>query len=310
LPPRRSASNCEERTFQLKHIRSAQQVQEFATLVRAIGEVNDLSTNADQPSISLRGTPSQVALAEWLVNEMDTAPDRSPASRDLRLSPSGDDRVRIVYLSSLNSVQQLQEAATLVRSITEIRRLFTFNASKAIVARGTSEQLQAMEWLLPDFDRTGTDLAGREHRMMTQPDGVIRVFHLRPELPIQELQEVATLIRATGEIRRLFTFNHTRALAVRGTPENIQLAQWLVNELGAPPANAATPEYPMPGGDFVRVYYVRDAASPAQLQQIAVNVRRTSGVRHLFTYNAPKAVVIRGSAVQLATADRALKEQN
>lgn len=298
----------QERTFRFTHVTDVREIQELATLVRAISELPKISTNTEQPGMMAGGSAQQMALAEWLVNEMDSAPNQSPVTREYRMPGVADDIVRVFYLSELKTVQQLQEAATLIRAITETRRLFTYNASKAVVIRGTAEQIKATEWMLPEFTRGGPDTEGREHRMSGDPEGVVRVFHLKPTLSVQELQEVATLVRAISEIRRLFTYNATQTIVMRGTQEQMQLAQWLISELDKP--SDAPGDFRMTNGDVVHVFYVPGAATVKRLQEIAVEVRRTTGVRRLFTYNTPRAITIRGSSDQIATAARLIKERN
>jgi hypothetical protein len=301
----------QEKTFRFNHIREVREIQEVATLIRAVGELKYLTTNTEQPSVWIKGTPAQIAMSEWLVTEVDSAPNKSPVTREYRTPGTADDIVRVFYLSDFKTPQELQEAATLVRAITEIPRLFTLTVPRAIVARGTAEQMKAAEWILPDFTRSGSDTVGREHRMTGVSEGVVRIFHLKPTLAIQELQEVATLVRSISEIRRLFTFNPTRAIAVRGTPEQIQLAQWLVTQLDKPAASTSAPgDFRMLNGDIVKIFYLPSAESPAQLQQIAVKVRQTTAVPRLFTYNAPKAMAIRGTSTQIEEAARMVKELN
>jgi hypothetical protein len=180
-----------------------------------------------------------------------------------------------------------------------------------IVVRGNAELVKVAEWLIPDFKSMGADSVGREYRMAGLPDGIVRVFHLKPTLAIQELQEVATLVRSISDIRRLFTFNSTKAIAVRGTAEDMQLAQWLIGELDKPAGKVTSPgDFKMLSGDVVRVFYVPGAQSTNELYKIATEVRTTTAVRRLFTYSAPKAMAVRGTATQIETADRMVKEKN
>lgn len=64
-----------------------------------------------------------------------------------------DDVVRVFYVSNATTVQEFQEVATAIRSVTEIRRVFTYNAQKALVVRGTVDQVALAEKLLQDLDK-------------------------------------------------------------------------------------------------------------------------------------------------------------
>jgi len=45
---------------------------------------------------------------------------------------------------------------------------------------------------------------------------------------------MATDVRSIGNIRRLFTYNLSNALIMRGTAAEMALADWLVKELDQP----------------------------------------------------------------------------
>ena len=49
---------------------TVQEVQEVATLIRAIGDVQ-IANDDEHKSLAIHGTPAQIALGEWLFNEMD-----------------------------------------------------------------------------------------------------------------------------------------------------------------------------------------------------------------------------------------------
>ena len=61
--------------------------------------------------------------------------------------------VKVFYLQNITSVQELNEISVAIRSVTEIRRLFTYNAQNAILARGTVDQVSLVEKLLQDLDK-------------------------------------------------------------------------------------------------------------------------------------------------------------
>lgn len=61
--------------------------------------------------------------------------------------------VKVFYLQNVTSVQELQEIATSIRSVTDIRRLFTYNAQNAILVRATADQVALAEKLIQDLDK-------------------------------------------------------------------------------------------------------------------------------------------------------------
>ena len=65
-------------------------------------------------------------------------------------------------------------------------------------------------------------------------DNVVRVFYIQNSTSVQEFQEIATAVRSLTEIRRVFTYNAQRAILMRGTPDQIGLAEKLIHDLDKP----------------------------------------------------------------------------
>ncbi len=61
--------------------------------------------------------------------------------------------VKVFYIKNITTVQELQEIHTAVRSIVNIRLMFTYNALNAIIARGTVDQIALAEKLIHDLDK-------------------------------------------------------------------------------------------------------------------------------------------------------------
>jgi general secretion pathway protein D len=64
-----------------------------------------------------------------------------------------DQVVKVFYLRNITSVQEFQEIVTAVRSVTDIRRMFTYNAQNAVMCRGTVDQVALAEKLFHDLDK-------------------------------------------------------------------------------------------------------------------------------------------------------------
>jgi hypothetical protein len=222
------------RVFYPKHTATVQDFQEVATLVRSIADVRRLITYNEPRALVMRGTADQAALAEWLVTTLNTAqPAGASAKLEYKMRGS-DDVVRVFYLAHTDTLQSLQEVATLVRSIGDIRRLFTYNAPKAVAMRGTSDQSALAEWLFVELDKLVKDSAAHEYHMSGTPEDVVRVFYLPHSGTVQHFQEIATFVRGTTHIRRAFTYNAPRALTLRGTADQIAEANQLIQERDKP----------------------------------------------------------------------------
>jgi general secretion pathway protein D len=60
---------------------------------------------------------------------------------------------RVFYLQNITSPQELQEAMTAMRTVTDVRKVFPFNSQSALVVRGTSDQIALAEKVLMDIDK-------------------------------------------------------------------------------------------------------------------------------------------------------------
>jgi hypothetical protein len=307
------------RVFHLHHVETAPDLNEFATLVRTISDISQVSADSAQKTLSVRGTASQIAIAEFLFTELDRQKVPDSVSQEFRVSNSADDVVRLFFMPNAGTVQSFQEVATTIRTITEIRRVFTYSTPRVLAVRGTADQVAATEFLVRELDQPAdakrTD--SRQYQMIdTRNMGftAVRVFYVPYASTVQQFQELATLVRTIGEIRQVFTYNAPRALTVRGTPDQVALADWLIHELAKPAETAASQKYTYPdvyhdGENIVRVFYVRDAPTIAALQQLATQIRTTAKIRRVFTYNESNAIALRGTEAQLALAEQMLQDR-
>jgi hypothetical protein len=308
------------RVFQFHHIETAQDLNEFATMVRTISDIPQLTVDAAQRSISVQGTASQIAIAEFLFTDLDrqTVPDT--AVQELRVSNNTDDVVHVFFAPNASTVQEFQEIATVVRTIAEIRRVFTYATPRALAVRGTSDQIAATAFLVHELDQPAaakrTD--SRQYQMIdtaNHGETEVRVFYVPYTATVQQFQEVATVVRNLGEVRRIFTYNTPRALIARGTADQVAFAGWMVRELGkplTPGTGSETYSYAVPdrdGENFVRVFYVKEVPTPAALLQLATQIRTTTKMRRVFAYSESKALALRGTEAQLATAAQMLQDR-
>lgn len=81
-------------------------------------------------------------------NTIFVAQDQPQKRRDYE-----DYEVKTFYLNNVQTTQELSEIATAVRAVTDIRRLFQYNAQKAILVRGTVDQVNLAEKLIRDLDK-------------------------------------------------------------------------------------------------------------------------------------------------------------
>jgi hypothetical protein len=309
------------RVFHVHHIDNERDLNEFATMTRAIAELQKLSTDYAQRTLTVTGSPAQIAMAEWMFTELDRQALPEFATKEFKVPNKDDDSMRVFFLRNTATVQDFQEVATTIRTVAEIRRVFTFNAPRALALRGTADQLAAADWMIRELDQPGdakrTD--SPVHDIVDTgylPETKIRVFYLPYATTTQQFQEVATLIRTIAETRRLFTYNTRKAMIVRGDAAEMGLTDWIVHELAKPVTaeTIASQTYTYSGPDrngekSVRVFYVKDTPTVQEFQQVATQIRTEAKITRVFTYNETRALVLRGTEAQLALAEQILHDR-
>jgi general secretion pathway protein D len=64
-----------------------------------------------------------------------------------------DEVTKVFYVPNASSVQEFQEIANAIRTVTEIRHLFTVNGGRALIVRATADQVALVEKLVHDLDK-------------------------------------------------------------------------------------------------------------------------------------------------------------
>jgi hypothetical protein len=222
----------------------------------------------------------------------------------------GQDAARVFQLHHIDKAQDLNEFATLIRTISDNPQVVVDTAQKTLAVQGTATQIAVAEFLFTELDRqTVPDSVSQEFKVANNADDVVRLFFVPDVASIQSFQEIATTIRTIAEIRRVYTYNTFRALAVRGTADQIAAAAFLVGELDQPAGakRADSRVYQMidtgnHGETAVRVFYLPYTSTIQQFQEVATLIRTIVEIRRVFTYNPPRALVVRGTTDQIAAA--------
>jgi hypothetical protein len=317
-----------DRVFHFTHTESATSRNQITTLIRVISDA-EASPDETQKTLTLHGTQEQIALAEWLLGEIDKPQipppnNREEATHSYQLQGGGENTVRVFFLLNFETVQAFQEVATAVRTTVDLRRAATYNGLRAFVTRGTPDQIALTTWLIGALDRpAGQKAVTRDYRMplSSDPHGeiAVRLLYAPNSATVQDFQQIATAVRTIADIRRLFTYNAARAIVARSTPEQIAMADWLMPQLDKPPVEKSGSSPAQSSGTYqyasasdrenmVKVFYLPQAATIDDFQRIATEIRTTTSLRRAFTYNAPRAMAVRGTLDQIAMAERMVKE--
>ena len=66
--------------------------------------------------------------------------------------------VKTFYVKNITQPQELQEIATALRTLTDIRRVLTYNAHSALMVRGTVDQVALAEKVIADLDKPKSEV--------------------------------------------------------------------------------------------------------------------------------------------------------
>lgn len=302
-----------DRVFRFQNTNKAQDFMELSTLIRVVSGVPRVTTDESEKTLELRGPSEEIALAEWLFHELDQPADpksRAAAVHQYTLSSGNENVVRLFYLPNATTVLMFQEIATLVRTVGDIRRLFTYNAARALVARGTAEQIELAAWLVDAIDKGSPAEYQMAANSDPRGDTVVHLFRIAHAASDRDFQELAIVVRTIGDIRRVFTYNEPRIMVVRSTAEQNALTQWLVQQLEQPAAGqAAMYEYQAPriSDNIIKLYYLRNSTAE-QFQHDTDEVRQKTGARMVLGYSRTRALAVRGNVNQVQMAERLVAE--
>ena len=297
-----STAFADNQVLQFQTASTQQSFQEIATVIRSITEVPEAMVNAEQKSLTIGGTPDQMAAAAWIFQQLE---HKATGKLQYKMPGPGDDVIGVFYIPKVTSARQLQEAGTVARSTGHWRKLFLYSGNNAAVVRGTAADIAMAEWIFSELNQPANPI----YHAPNSGDDFTRVFYIsKARTPIQ-VQELATVARSIGEIERMFVYSPTNAMVVRGKASEIALAEWLFAALDGPTKRPGA-DHKMPAtNEAVRIMYLTPEESIQRLQEVATSIRKTAQIRRLFTYSELRAIVTRGTPEQLANAERLIAER-
>jgi type II secretory pathway component GspD/PulD (secretin) len=227
-----------ERQVTLAHLKSP---DALAPMLRIVAALTTVTPDSAARTITMTGTAEQIALAGWLIAQLDKADGVVNGSPEYRVPGSDDDITRVLPVVHATGNREVVELGTVVRSIFEIRKLYTFADTNAVIVRGTAAQIAGAEWLLPKLDRPVSTIGDkRDDRQRfrpigsTDPDDSVAVLHIANTSTEQSHSSAVTSIRSTTQARRAFVYMPTRVIVIRGTAEQLATAEAMVADMDKP----------------------------------------------------------------------------
>jgi hypothetical protein len=122
-----------DRVIPLSHVESP---APLVTALRSVTQTPEINYDAVRRAIVMRGPASAVTIVEWYVKHLDR-PTWTQAAETLTLG-GGDDQVLLVTGIEGN----LNELATVIRSVLEIRQLWAYSPAKALILRAKAAEIE------------------------------------------------------------------------------------------------------------------------------------------------------------------------
>jgi type II secretory pathway component GspD/PulD (secretin) len=226
---------------------------------------------------------------------------------------------QVFDFSNKPTQQGLQEVATILRTVGDIKQLSIDSASSALTVTGTPDELAMTGWIVHQLDQPiPADLSvpqptagsNQQYLVAGKSDDVIQVFHLTTVTPStpQMIQEILTVLRTVADVQKVFNYTGLCDLVVRGPAAQIAFSQYLIGSLDVKPGSVTTSaefQYPAPGGGtgVARVFYLAHPSTPQHIQEILTTLRTVVQIQKVFNYTALNALAIRASASDLAASE-------
>ncbi len=215
------------RVFYPSKITSDQDFAEVVTGILTIGDLRYVARYTSHRALVIRANREGIDLVEWLLTEMnlDSPQQTYVFPKSGPEVQRGENYVRLFRFPRAKDAQQFNEAQTMIRTLTDTRRVYPYISKRVIFLRGTEEQIDMSRWVLAQIDKE-LPLAQKSNSSdyTTKAGDVMRMFYFSAAMPLQTFQETQTAIRKATEVRRTYPYASVRTLAMRGTAAQIAQA--------------------------------------------------------------------------------------
>jgi hypothetical protein len=307
------------RVFHLSQSESQQDINELTAAVDTIANLK-IAPDIELGTVTLRGTADQVALAAWLLEQLDQPAPSShqPATYDYQTDKRAP-AVRVFRMANIETPHGLSEITATIRTISDVSRAVPYVSQRALAMRGTADQAALIEWLLNQLDQPASpvhDSAAYDYQADAR-DSAVRVFRLAHVETKPDLQEITNVMRTMADVTRVLPDLPRGALVMRGTADQMALAEWLVDELdlpagGDPAAQAQDPadhEFQVPDSDqMVHVFHFASSTTAQQFVDIAAQARLAAKVDRTYICFSQRALPVRGTLDQIAATQQLVRE--
>lgn len=215
--------------YPLAHTATTRGTQEVITTLRTVADLQRIYVINALSIIPLRGTPNQIALAKFIIQQFDQEPAPRKAASVQTMALTDKPLTAMVYgLAHIDTAVGIQELITTVRTVLSVQKIYNCTAPKMLAFVDTPEMVHTAEWLLSELDRAEPNTGVNEMRMPGGKDDVVHVFYLAHMTDRKEMNAAVMTLRNSAQIMFVNTNALPRAIIVRGTADQISLAGQLI----------------------------------------------------------------------------------
>ena len=309
-----------QQTFDFTNKPSPKGLQEIATVLRTVANLQNLSVDSAAATVTVNGTPDELVTAGWIIHQLDQS---VPANSAQYVMPGkSDDVIQVFHLNHISpdTPQQIQEILTILRTVGDIQKIFNDTELSDLVVHGTANQLALVDYIVKAVDiipGTVTVAAAPEFHYSDRgtPNDVVRVFYLSHTSTPQQMQEILTALRTVASIQKVFNYTPLNALTIRGTAGYLAASEFIIHSLdlpadakNLPPAEFNIPAN-VPDGNVIGVYYTSNFSGKKLAGGVTL-LRDTLQLKYTFMKTAPPALIYRGTSDQIAKAEQLIKQND
>ena len=207
----------------------------------------------------------------------------------------------------LNAPQNLQDVVTTLKTVANLRDVAKDDASATITVKGTAADLALVDWLMPKLE---TNQGVQEHRL--SDSDVVLVYPLAHTATTRGLQEVITTLRTVADLQRIYVINAASIIPLRGTPNQIALAKFILKEFDQEPGprksasvqTMALTDKPL----TAMVYGLAHTDTTVGIQELITTIRTVLLIQKIYNCTAPKMLALIDTPEMVHTAEWLLSE--
>jgi hypothetical protein len=292
--------------FYVPQMSSDREAAELINVVRTSAEVQRISRCKGVDGIAVRGTTDQLATTDWLIQQVFGGESTNNSSPQYIVANTPVPVIRVFHLQRVTNQQGQAQMINLLRTETELQRIAQMYRGMTVIVRGEVVRVAAAEWLVNELDRAPQAFPRQTVFEDPWEPAVARIFPLPQVQTQQAAQDIVNLVRSMSELQRVAPYGGggMNTIVARGQPDAIALADWLIGQLQTPNGDAIRAfGY---NGESVKLF-LRPASSVAQdLATLVKAITAAVPVKRLGFYTPSRAIVMRGTADQIAKAEQVI----